>query len=581
MKTLPAIASLCSGVKHSAGYRFISLQHSYYLFFLVCTLCLSVRTTAQCPVNLGFESGTFDNWQCFAGTIDLAGVTTTYPTAPIDKRHKIYSKNSTELDKYGGFPVVAPNGSNFSVKLGNDSTGAQVDGVSYTFSVPAGEDDYSIVYNYAVVFQNPDHQDYQQPRFTAKVFDVSANSYITCSSFDFTSSGSLPGFKRVSGGDNFAVVYYKPWSAVSIKLLGYAGKTLRLEFSVNDCSLSAHFGYAYFDVIEDCGTLIKGNVICNGPMSTILTAPYGFQDYHWFNADFSRSLGNSNILPVNPLPPPGTKFALEIIPYPGSGCRDTLYSVIKTAPVPFVFNLPDTTGACQPAVIDLTLPSLTLGSTADLKFSYFIDSNLLEFATDVNAVSVNSKYYIKAGNAAGCIDMRPLIVQFDTIPVIRISDPPPVSYPQTTDITDPSLITGSTAGMTYSYWKDETATTILTDAKSLQYSGRFYIKATTSFGCSVIEPVDVRIYIGQPPNVFSPNNDGINDVWDIPSLIPYPQCRVDIYDRSGRLMFHSVGYNKPWDGRLNGKLLPLGTYYYVIKGADNIAPIGGSVTLLY
>jgi hypothetical protein len=223
-------------------------------------------------------------------------------------RHTIYPERFKGTGQVRRFSVVSPNGSNYSVKLGNDSTGAQVDGVSYTFTVPAGQDDYGIVYNYAVVFQNPDHQDYQQPRFTAKVFDVSANSYITCSSFDFTSSGNLPGFKRVAGGDNFAVVYYKPWSAVSIKLLGYAGKTLRLEFSVNDCSLSAHFGYAYFDVLEDCGSLIKGNIICDGPTSTILTAPYGFQEYHWFNADFSKPLGNSNILPVNPLPPPGTSM---------------------------------------------------------------------------------------------------------------------------------------------------------------------------------------------------------------------------------------------------------------------------------
>lgn len=525
--------------------------------------------------------GTFDNWQCVAGNIDLTGKITTSPTTPIDNRHKIYPKSSKELDKYGAFPVVSPNGSNYSIKLGNDSTGAQVDGVSYTFTVPAGQDDYGIVYNYAVVFQNPDHLDYQQPRFTAKVFDVSANSYITCSSFDFTSSGSLPGFKRVAGGDNFAVVYYKPWSAVSIKLLGYAGKTLRLEFSVNDCSLSAHFGYAYFDVIEDCGTLIKGNVICAGPTSSILTAPYGFQEYHWFNADFSRALGNSNILPVDPLPPPGTKFALEIIPFPGSGCRDTLYSTLKTAPVPFTFKIPDTTGTCEPGIVDLTAPSLTQGSTPDLKFSYYTDSSLLDFATKADAITTNSKYYIKATNTAGCLDMRPVVVQFDKKPVISITDPPAVSYPQTTDITDPSLITGGTADITYTYWKDAAATVTVPNPKTLVSGGKYYIKATTTFGCSVIEPVEVRIYIGQPSNIFSPNKDGINDVWNIPSLVPYPQCVVDIYNRAGRLLFHSVGYTKPWDGTYNGKLLPMGTYYYVIKGADNIAPIGGSITIVY
>ncbi|MES2332753.1 MAG: gliding motility-associated C-terminal domain-containing protein [Bacteroidota bacterium] len=538
-------------------------------------------SVAQCPVNLGFESGTFDNWQCVAGKIDLFGKVTTSPTAPLATRHTIYPKSSKELDKYGGFPVACPNGSNYSIRLGNDSTGGQADGVGYTFTVPSGQDDYSIVYNYAVVFQNPNHQDFEQPRFTAKVFDVSANSYITCSSFDFTSSGNLPGFNKIVSENDFSIVYYKPWSSVSIKLLGYAGKTLRLEFAVNDCSLSAHFGYAYLDVAEDCGSLIKGNVICVGPTSTVLMAPYGFQEYHWFNADFSKPLGDRNILPVDPLPPPGTKFAVEIIPFPGSGCRDTLYTVLRTAPVPFVFKVTDTTGACPPTSIDLTLPSITKGSTPGLKFNYFIDSNLIDFAANVDQVTANGKYYIKANNAEGCLDVRPLVVKYDTLPGISVSDPPPVIYPQTIDITSPGLITGSLPGMTFSYWKDIAATVILPYPNALTYSGTFYIKATTRFGCSDIEPIEVRVSLGQPPNVFSPNNDGINDVWDVPLLIPYPQCSVDIYSRSGRLVFHSIGYSKPWDGKLNGKLLPMGIYYYVIRVSNLIAPLGGSVMILY
>ncbi|MES2371226.1 MAG: gliding motility-associated C-terminal domain-containing protein [Bacteroidota bacterium] len=581
MKNLPVIAWLCSRVEREAGCWFIIFRSAASLFFFAVAFFLPASAQAQCPVNLGFESGTFDNWQCVAGTIDLNGVSAIFPTAPLSKRHKIFSKSSKELDPYGKFPVVCPNGSNYSIRLGNDSTGAQADGVSYTFTVPAGQDDYSIVYNYAVVFQNPEHQDYQQPRFTAKIFDVSANAYITCSSFDFTSSGNLPGFKKADNPDDFSVVYYKPWSSVSLKLLGYAGKTVRLEFTVNDCLLSAHFGYAYFDIAEDCGTHVKGNVICLGPTSTVLTAPYGFQDYHWFNADFSKPLGDRNILRLDPLPSPGTKFAVEIIPYPGSGCRDTLYTIIKTAPIPFAFKVKDTTGTCEPGIIDITLPSITQGSTPDLKFNYYIDSNLIYFATKIDAIDANGKYYIKATNAAGCLDVRQVVVQYDTVPDISIAAPLPASYPQTIDITAPDLITGSTPGMTYSYWKDSAATIRLTNPNALIYGGRFYIMATTKFGCNVIEPIEVLLTIGQPPNVFSPNNDGINDVWDIPSLVPYPQCSVDVYNRSGRLVFHSIGYNKSWDGKLNGKRLPVGTYYYVIRGSTNIAPIGGSITIIY
>jgi hypothetical protein len=98
--------------------------------------------------------------------------------------------------------------------------------------------------------------------------------------------------------------------------------------------------------------------------------------------------------------------------------------------------------------------------------------------------------------------MRPVVVQFDKQPVISIADPPPVSYPQTTDITDPALIKGNKPGITYSYWKDEAATISVANPKTLVSGGRYYIKAVTTFGCSVILPVEVRIYIGQPPIYF-------------------------------------------------------------------------------
>ena len=82
------------------------------------------------------------------------------------------------------------------------------------------------------------------------------------------------------------------------------------------------------------------------------------------------------------------------------------------------------------------------------------------------------------------------------------------------------------------------------------------------------------------PNAFTPNGDGINDVWDIPALTSYTKSTVKIYDRWGSLVFHSVGYAKPWDGTMNGKELPTGTYYYVIELAKNMAPLSGYVVII-
>jgi gliding motility-associated-like protein len=82
------------------------------------------------------------------------------------------------------------------------------------------------------------------------------------------------------------------------------------------------------------------------------------------------------------------------------------------------------------------------------------------------------------------------------------------------------------------------------------------------------------------PNAFTPNGDGINDVWNIKSLIDYPSCLVSIFTRYGSLIFQSRGYAKPWDGNYNGSPLPTGTYYYIINLQNGQQPLSGYVALI-
>jgi gliding motility-associated-like protein len=79
-------------------------------------------------------------------------------------------------------------------------------------------------------------------------------------------------------------------------------------------------------------------------------------------------------------------------------------------------------------------------------------------------------------------------------------------------------------------------------------------------GTNVIVNLDI-------PTGFTPNGDFSNDTWSIKPLKRSEEeanAVVRIYNKSGQLLFEAEGFEKEWDGRLNGELLPADTYYYTI-----------------
>lgn len=536
---------------------------------------------AQCPPNIGFENGNFNNWECSTGMISPnGGAITMSGNSAVFGRHTIISNSSPpQVDRFGGFPTSCPNGSGYSIQLGNAASGRQVDRVSYTFTIPNNQDNYSIIYNYAVVFQNPGHSAWEQPKFTANVFDVSSGSYIGCSSFSFAASSNLPGFIESGLQDS---VFYKNWTPVTIKLSGYAGKTIRIEFSTNDCSRGGHFGYAYVDVNENCSSPVSGNVQCKGDSAQTLTAPFGFAGYRWFNSDFSKLLGTGNTLSFRPSPPPNSVFAVEVTPYPDQGCIDTVYSTIETSSETIDLKTPQIPVAgCVSGGLDLTAGQVTSGSTPDLNFTYYTDSTLTTYVDQPKVITQSGTYYIKATNSVGCTVAKAVTITIYPPPPVTISTTnPTTTLPATFDLN--SVIAGNTSGVTFSFWKDSAATIPLPNPGAIAKSGKYYIKATNAGGCIIVFPVTVTVKDPPivAPNVFSPNGDGIHDVWEVPVLNFYPDCSVSIFNRQGQLVYRSAGYTNPWDGKFKGTDLPVGTYYWVIRATPVLPVVGGSVTLI-
>jgi gliding motility-associated-like protein len=316
---------------NKGGFGFKILSSLFFCAFLF--LLHSSGNGQSCPYNIDFETGTFGGWTCYTGTTSAVGgqnVISLYPSGgPVYSHHTMYDPGTTEVDPFGGFPVSCPNGSGHSIRLGSTEAGGEAEGVSYEFTIPPNENSYTLTYNYAVVFQSPNHLDYQQPRMEIEVTNVTDNVTISCASYSFIAIGtSLPGFQASHASDTITVLY-KDWSPVSVDLSGNAGKTIKLFFKTADCTFRRHFGYAYIDVNSECDGSFAGATYCPDDKEINVNAPYGYQGYTWYDSSLTNILGTQPVLNLTPPPPSGTTIAVKLEPYVGYGCPKTMFTILK------------------------------------------------------------------------------------------------------------------------------------------------------------------------------------------------------------------------------------------------------------
>jgi gliding motility-associated-like protein len=541
-----------------------------FKLIVIVFLLISFKAISQTP-NIGFENGSFSNWKCYIGSVDRSGNVSLFLSSAVNNRHTLIGKESAQtLDPYGKFPILCPNGSKYSIRLGNDDTSRQAERVSYTLKVP-NQKSYSIVFNYAVVLENPNHLPFQQPKFTAQVYDVTDNRYLECPSFAFAASSSLPGFKlSTAAGVKGESIYYKDWSTAAIDLSNYTGKEIRLEFTTNDCTKGQHFGYAYLDINEDNGAAITGNAYCAGQRSMTLYAPNGFASYAWFNADLSKMVGTGQSLNISPPPPDNTTYVLQISPYEGLGCTDTLTTVVNRIDEGFKLNVPDTLFGCPGKGLDLTDAKVTAGSSPGTTLSYYTDSLGTSYLYNPERITSSGKFYIQGVNNEGCMNILPVNVVI-TDAKLNITDPKPVIFPVTVDLSKTFIHKKKER---YSYYSNAEATVPIYNFSAIKYGGVFYIKAESDYGCSIVKPVNVVIEPPPPytiiaPNTFTPNNDGINDNFAITLAGEATFGSVRIFNRYGKLVFTGKSQTDYWDGKYNGQILPVGVYYWVFDGTDS------------
>lgn len=116
-----------------------------------------------------------------------------------------------------------------------------------------------------------------------------------------------------------------------------------------------------------------------------------------------------------------------------------------------------------------------------------------------------------------------------------------------------------------------------TQQASTQYmnSGNYVVTytVTNAEGCSDYDTLMIRVIDLAPqiiiPNVFTPNGDGVNELFEIKG-INLNRYDCSVFNRWGRQVFHSTDVKDRWDGKINGNPAEEGTYFYVIKAAGTV-----------
>ena len=106
----------------------------------------------------------------------------------------------------------------------------------------------------------------------------------------------------------------------------------------------------------------------------------------------------------------------------------------------------------------------------------------------------------------------------------------------------------------------------------LSESQQYILKISSAAGCTAYDTIDVKVYKIKPglyvPNAFTPDGDGLNDIFQ-PVLVGMRSLNYfRVYNRAGLLVYSTNVQNKGWDGTFQGRPQDAGVFVWMVEGED-------------
>jgi gliding motility-associated-like protein len=223
--------------------------------------------------------------------------------------------------------------------------------------------------------------------------------------------------------------------------------------------------------------------------------------------------------------------------------------------------------------------SLTItGSGGILPYTYSLNGGTFQVSGTFNNLA-GGNYTITVQDANLCTAaITATIIEPEAISIA--STKVDASCPGVPDGSIALTITGGTQPYNV-IWSDG----ILTQNRQDITGGTYSVVVTDKNGCAA--SLDIVVGIGGSekclviPTIITPNNDGVNDTWQIKNIDLFPNAEVFIFTRWGKLVFHSKNLSaNPWNGTYEGALLPTDSYHYVLHLNDGSKPRSGVISII-
>jgi gliding motility-associated-like protein len=166
--------------------------------------------------------------------------------------------------------------------------------------------------------------------------------------------------------------------------------------------------------------------------------------------------------------------------------------------------------------------------------------------------------------------------------IIEIGAPPRIAFIDSIDVRSREIVTLPGYGTEpFRYGLDDKPADNNPEKHDLSFGSHlFYV--VDALGCRSTETgYLVAAPTIFPPSFFSPDGDGINDLWTIEGLAEiYPDAVITIYDRYGKKLAEYKGSADGWDGKYMGRDMPSTDYWYEIRIDEIAKQYVGHFTLL-